>query len=121
MAARRNRNTRRRNRGRFGGLYKLLSILLIFAAILLGCLVFFRVDRIEVTGASRYSEAEIIQVAGVNQGDNLYGLNKTRIVNQLLTQLPYIDEISISRRLPDTLVINVRESAEMAVLHCGES
>lgn len=121
MAARRNRNTRRRNRGRFGGLYKLLSILLIFAAILLGCLVFFRVDRIEVTGASRYSAAEIIQVAGVNQGDNLYGLNKTRIVNQLLTQLPYIDEISISRRPPDTLVINVRESAEMAVLYCGES
>ena len=52
MAARRNRNTRRRNRGRFGGLYKLLSVLLIFAAILLGCLVFFRVDRIEVTGAA---------------------------------------------------------------------
>ncbi len=23
--------------------------------------------------------------------------------------------------MPDTLVINVRESAEMAVLHCGES
>lgn len=121
MAARRNRNTRRRNRGRFGGLYKLLSVLLIFAAILLGCLVFFRVDRIEVTGASRYSEEEIIQVAGVKQGDNLYGLNKTRIVNQLLTQLPYIDEISISRRPPDTLVINIRESAEMAVLYCEGS
>lgn len=121
MAARRNRNTRRRNRGRFGGLYKLLSVLLIFAAILLGCLVFFRVDRIEVTGLSRYSEAEIIQVAGVKQGDNLYGLNKTRIVNQMLTQLPYIDEIAISRRPPDTLVIHVRESAEMAVLFCQGS
>lgn len=119
MAARRSRHTRRRNRGRFGFLYKLLSVLLIFSAILLGCLVFFRVDTVLVTGNSRYSEAEIIQAAGVQQGDNLYGLNKNRIVDQILTQLPYIDEIAISRRPPDTLVIDIRESSIMAVIRSG--
>ena len=41
MAVRRNRRSRRRNRGRFGFLYKLLSTLVICAAILLGCVVFF--------------------------------------------------------------------------------
>ena len=121
MAARRNRHTRRRNRGRFGFLYKLLSVLLIFTALLLGCLVFFRVDQVIVTGVSRYSEAEIIQAAGVQRGDNLYGLNKNRIVNQLLSQLPYIDEIAISRRPPDTLVIDIRESSIMAGLRSGGS
>lgn len=45
MAARRNRHGRRRNRGRFGFLYKLLSFLLIFAAILAGCVAFFRVFK----------------------------------------------------------------------------
>lgn len=44
MAARRNRRGRRRNRGRFSALYKLLSVLIIFAAILMGCVVFFRVS-----------------------------------------------------------------------------
>ena len=39
MAARRNRRGRR-NRGRFGALYKLLSAVLILAAIVLGCVVF---------------------------------------------------------------------------------
>ena len=39
MAARRNRRGRRRNRGRFSALYKLLSVLIIFAAILMGCVV----------------------------------------------------------------------------------
>lgn len=119
MAARRNRHTRRRNRGRFGFLYKLLSLLLIFTALLIGCLVFFRVDTIVVAGGGRYSEAEIIQAAGVVRGDNLYRLNKNRIVHQILSQLPYVDEVSISRRLPDTLVIQVTESSVMGVIRSG--
>ena len=67
MAARRNRRGRRRNRGRFGFLYKLLSFLLIFAAILVGCVVFFRVDNIEVEGNSRYSAGQIIEAAEVEK------------------------------------------------------
>ena len=45
MAARNKRNRHRRRRGRFGFLYKLLSFLLIFAAILAG---FFLVALIRV-------------------------------------------------------------------------
>ena len=106
--ARRNRR-KRRNRGRFGALYKLLSALLIFAAVLTGCVVFFRVDSILVTGQSQYTEEEIIQVAGVKQGDNLFRLNKSYIAEQVITSLPYVDKISISRKLPDTLVLTVTE------------
>ena len=62
MAARRNRRGRRRNRGRFSALYKLLSVLIIFAAILMGCVVFFRVNTVEITGDSPYTEEEIRRV-----------------------------------------------------------
>ena len=88
MAARRNRHGRRRNRGRFGFLYKLLSALLIFAALLVGCVVFFRVNTVVVSGNSRYAEAEVIQSSGVEQGDNLFALNKYQISRQIYTQLP---------------------------------
>ena len=67
MAARRNRRGRRRNRGRFGFLYKLLSFLLILAAIFAGCVVFFRVETVAVTGQSPYSQEEIIQASGVER------------------------------------------------------
>ena len=60
MAARKGQNRRWRRRGRFGGLYKLLSFLIIFAAILVGCVVFFRVNEVRVVGNSRYSVQEII-------------------------------------------------------------
>ncbi len=106
--AHRNRR-RRRNRGRFGALYKLLSTLLIFAAVLIGCVVFFRVDSILVTGQSQYTEEEIIQATGVKQGDNLFRINKSYIAEQVITSLPYVDKLNISRKLPDTLVLSVTE------------
>lgn len=121
MAARRNRRGRRRNRGRFGGLYMLLSILLIFAAILAGCVIFFRVNTMVVTGSSRYTQEEIIAAAEVNQGDNLFTLNKYQIARRILTRLPYVDEVSISRKLPDTLIFEVVESNAVLWVESGGS
>lgn len=78
MAARRNRRGRRRNRGRFSALYKLLSVLIIFAAILMGCVVFFRVSTVEITGDSPYTEEEIRRVSGVEQGTTCLPSTNTR-------------------------------------------
>lgn len=121
MAARRNRKRRRRNRGRFGALYKLLSILLIFAAILVGCIIFFRVNTMVVTGNSRYTQEEILAAAGVEKGDNLFTLNKYQIADRILTQLPYVNDVAISRKLPDTLIFEVSESTGVAWVESGGS
>lgn len=121
MAARNRRRGRRRNRGRFSLLYKLFSTLLILAAILTGCIVFFRANEIVVSGESRYSAEEIIATTGVEQGQNLFQLDKNGIVRRVLTQLPYIDTISLSRKLPDTLLITVTESKPVAALEYNGS
>ena len=114
MAARRNRRGRRRNRGRFSALYKLLSVLIIFAAILMGCVVFFRVSTVEITGDSPYTEEEIRRVSGVEQGDNLFTLNKYQISSRIYTQLPYIGTVNFERKYPDTFVIHVTASVPVA-------
>ena len=119
MAARRDRRRRRRSRGRFGFLYKLLSVLLIAAAILAGCVVFFRVDEVIVVGQSRYTQEEIVAASGVEQGDNLFLINKIQLVEQVLTRLPYVDELTISRKLPDTLVLTVTECVPVAVIQAN--
>ena len=116
MAARRNRRRRRRNRGRFGFLYKLMSALIICAAILAGCIVFFRVDVVVVDGNVRYTSEEIIGVAGVERGDNLFSLNKFNMQKNIRRELPYVSEVQIIRRLPDTLLITVSESAAVAAI-----
>lgn len=120
MAARRNRRGRR-NRGRFSALYKLLSAVLILAAIVLGCVVFFRVNTVEVVGDSPYTAEEIIAVSGVEQGDNLFALNKYQISSRIYTQLPYIDTVNFVRRYPDTLVIHVTAGTPAAWFESGGS
>ena len=120
MAARRNRRGRR-NRGRFGALYKRLSAVLILVAIVLGCVDFFRVNTVEVVGDSPYTAEEIIAVSGVEQGDNLFALNKYQISSRIYTQLPYIDTVNFVRRYPDTLVIHVTAGTPAAWFESGGS
>lgn len=108
--ARRKHSKRRRGRGSFGFLYKLLSVLLICGAIIAAMTLFFRVGDIVVTGQKRYTAEEIQAASGVELGSNLYLLNKYDIVRAITKELPYIEDIRVNRKLPDTLLIEVRES-----------
>ncbi|MCI8437206.1 MAG: FtsQ-type POTRA domain-containing protein [Lawsonibacter sp.] len=101
--------TRRRNRGRFGPLFKLLCVIAVIVALTVGATVFFRVEQVTVTGNQRYTEEEIIAASGIQLGSNLYSLNKVRIDRNLRTTLPYIGELTINRSLPSTVVITVTE------------
>lgn len=106
--ARRRRN--RRRGGHFGFLYKLLSVLVVCAAIIAALTLFFRVDTVVVTGGERYTQEEIIEAAGVHSGDNLFLLNKNTVRQRIQEALPYIERVKrINRKLPDTLLIEVEE------------
>lgn len=115
MAARRKPN-RRRRRGRFGFLYKLLSVLITFAAVLAGCVIFFRVNRVEVAGNHRYSAEEVIEASGVELGDNLFLVNRSRTSSSLIRRLPYVQKASMVRRLPDTIELHITEALAAAVV-----
>lgn len=106
----RRRHSKRRGRGSFGFLYKLLSVFLICAAIIAAMTLFFRVDEIVVIGQKRYTAEEIREASGVEPGSNMYLLNKYDIVRAITGKLPYIEDIRVNRKLPDTLLIEVHES-----------
>ena len=106
MARRHGRGRRGR---RFGVLYKLLTLVVVCAAAVLALTLFFKVESVEVTGNSRYSAQEIQDACGVQLGDNLYLLSKPDMVQRLHQQLPYIDEVRITRSLPNTLCVQVTE------------
>ena len=101
--------TRRRNRGRFGPLFKLLCVVGVVVALTVGATVFFRVERVTVTGNRRYTQEEIIAASGIQLGDNLYSLNKVRIDQNIRKSLPYIGDLTINRSLPSTIQITVTE------------
>ena len=106
MARRHGRGRRGR---RFGVLSKLLTLVVVCAAAVLALTLFFKVESVEVTGNSRYSAQEIQDACGVQLGDNLYLLSKPDMVQRLHQRLPYIDEVRITRSLPNTLRVQVTE------------
>lgn len=121
MAGRKNRTKRWRRRGRFGGLYKLLSFLVIFTAILVGCVVFFRVNEIRVEGNSRYTAQEIIAASGVEIGDNLFLVNRPQTANAIMKRLPYVESATPVHVLPDTVELRITESRAAAAVEAEGS
>lgn len=120
MASRRSNKRKQRNRGRFGLLYKVLSLIIILAAIAAGCVVFFRVGEITVSGMDRYTAQEIIDASGVEEGDNLFLVGGAGTAQKIYSSLPYVDEVNIRHALPDGLVITVTERTPAAVVQGGE-
>lgn len=121
MAKRRN-SSRRRRRGSFGFLYKLLSMLIICGAIVAALTLFFRVETILVVGQQRYTEQQVRDATGIQTGDNLYLMNKNDVATHIVETLPYIESIRINRKLPDTLLVEVTEcGTPMALMQDGSA
>ena len=87
MARRRHSNQRRR-RGSFGFLYKLLSMLVICAAIIVALTLFFRVDTVKISGQQRYTDEQVREASGIQVGDNLILLNKYDVAGNIVEALP---------------------------------
>lgn len=113
------RGSRRRRRGRFSALLKVLSALVIVAAIVAAVTLFFRMDHIVITGNTRYTEEQVLEASGLHEGENLYAMNKFTVKERIFAALPYVEELAINRKLPDTLLIELRECAPAAGIAVG--
>lgn len=119
MARQRRHKTHYRRRGRFRGLYRFLSVLLVAAAVMAACLIFFRVNSVTVKGSARYTRDEVVAASGIETGDSLIALSKSRVAEQIRTQLPYVESVAIQRKLPDGVVLTVKERSAAASVSGG--
>ena len=115
----RTKRRRRRGRGSLAPLMRVLSVVLTAVVVVVALTLFFKVDQVIVSGNSRYSQDEIIDLSGVRQGDNLILLNKYQIAKKLYTQLPYITDVRVNRNLPDKLLVEVTETQAALAIHSG--
>lgn len=101
-------------------LYRMLCLVLIIGAGALALTVFFKVNTVEVEGDTRYSADELWQTLDVQKGDNLFFWGKTAGISRLFEKYPYLDQVRVRRRLPDTLVLSVSECTARAAIHAGD-
>ena len=114
--ARRGKYNRRRARGRFSFLYKMLCFVVICAVIAVALTLFFKVQDRHVVGNAHYTGDEIVEASGIQIGDNMFLLNKYDVSARITSTLPYVETVQIRRALPDTLVFQVTECTAPAVL-----
>ncbi len=70
---------------------------------------FFRIDKVNVEGVTRYDSGEVAAALPFSVGDNLYSIDKDEAKRAIAEKCPYLGYISIKRRIPDTINITVAE------------
>ncbi len=93
---------------------------LIILAMIFVMSVFFRVSDIRVEGNTHYSDEEIIRAIDIEEGDNLFFFDRFAALSRVFAKLPYIEEVSIERSLPNKVMISVSESQALAYIVLGD-
>ncbi len=79
---------------------------------------YFLVKRISFRGLHHASEAELLGLANLSVGQNLFRLDASAAEKALLTH-PWVLRASVDRDLPDALAIMVTEQTPVAVVSLG--
>lgn len=92
---------------RFG--VRLITALALVAAVIMCCVVFFRVNTISVIGNNGYTAEQIAEASEIESGDALLLVNKNAAAANIMAQLPYVDQVRIGTSFPDVVRIEVTE------------
>ena len=96
-----------------------VSLFLIFAYSHLVSSEYFALKTLEIQGNSRLTSREILETADLVDGGNTLALSIDAI-EESLSGHPWVEEVSVKRVLPGTLIISIREkNPAFWVLHEG--
>lgn len=82
-------------------------LLTLAVTVLVAVTLVFKVDTITVTGSTVYSDAEIAGICDYHMGDSLFFLSTTDKEEKLRTELPYVEQAKITRKIPGTVQIDI--------------
>lgn len=103
----------------------ILSLVLFLLILCVGAVlmftVFFHISDFEVKGNSRYTAQEIIEASGIAKGENLFLCKTEQAAGQMAEKLPYVESVTIKRKLPDKLVVTVQEAQLRLAVQQGNS
>ena len=112
-----NKKTKKMSRG------KKLILFLILIGIILAILFstsLFNIETINVSGNTIVSSEEIISLSGIQKHSNLFRINKSGAIANLKTNA-YVEDVFISRKLPNQINIEIEERVPKYMLQFADS
>jgi len=96
-----------------------LTLVLAALALVVGAAVATRsslldVDRVEVTGAEQTSAEAVLRAAAVEPGEPLVSVDLEAAARRV-EQLPWVDDVTVARRWPSTVEVQVSEREPVAL------
>ena len=91
-------------------LIKWTSVILL----LIGTIIFilttpmFNIKNINISGIEHLTEEQVISLSELNKNENLFKNSKSKITSNI-KQTPYVESVTIKRKLPDTIDIQIKE------------
>ena len=79
----------------------------------------FALRSVQLTGASRATEAELLALGGVQRGINLWALDAAEVARAMAAH-PWVSSVDVRRALPDILQIRVEEHVPAALAVLGD-
>lgn len=79
---------------------------------------YFEARQIRISGTDRLNSGEILSRASLSPGINILSLNLFVVRKRLLAD-PWIAEAEVSRELPDSIQIRIKERRPLAILDLG--
>lgn len=86
----------------------MLIVIIIIALIILLSSSLFDLKNIHVEGNEKISDEAIISLSGLNLYENIFKLNKNSVIDKI-KENAYIENAEISRKLPSTIEITIKE------------
>jgi cell division protein FtsQ len=105
--------------------HKGLVVFFMFLVIIgvgVGCLLTptFNTNSVFAQDGINVTKEELLSKANIQIGINIFKINTWKIEDKIL-ELPYVKEAKVSRKLPDTIVINIIEKEQYAQIKYLES
>ena len=105
-----------RRRRKIGGVFILLLLFIIAVTVALTVPV-FNITSVTVTGNARLTQEEILAVAGIPVGTNIYRISM-RSAEDRLEEMPYVLSARVRRKFPARVHVHVEEREEKAAVIC---
>ena len=76
---------------------------------------FFNIKKIEIIGNKKLNDEQILKTSICSKGENIFKINK-KYCEESIKKLAYVKDVKITRKLPNTIKINIVERNEVAVI-----
>lgn len=97
----------------------IMGVVLI-VGVILSLTVLFTCENIEVQGVTKYKQEDVINKSGLTTGENLFLSDRTTAENNIKKAFPYIEEVKVSVKVPNTMEISVTEAVPAYFIKDGK-